>query len=315
MLEHVARGSEGGILEVVSRFGVVLLVLAVGGCRAESRKHPPNLVARVGDRIIDVRAVEAEIDDRAPGFRAAKYQSPAKREELLESMVRFELLAAEAERRGLAQDPRVVRAARKEMVAALLRKEIDEQLDPRQVDEAEVERRYRERVAEFEIPEQVRVSQILMRDPVRANKVAAQARAARRPDRDKDEQGFRDLVARFSEDPTSRARGGDVGTWTRASPAPAALLDAALELSEVGHVSPAVQTAQGFHILKLVQRAPASTRPLSEVRGAIVQELLGTKRNQKLDQLIASLRGRARTEIFKEALATVRVPSHPSPPP
>jgi parvulin-like peptidyl-prolyl isomerase len=114
---------------------------------------------------------------------------------------------------------------------------------------------------------------------------------------------------RFSEDSASRIRGGELGTFTRGSTAySSALLDAAFALEKKGQVSDVVKSPEGFHVLKLIEHAPATIRPLREVRERIVQELLGEQRRQKMEELVASLRARARTEVYKEVLAKVRIP-------
>jgi hypothetical protein len=292
------------------------IVTALAACQQGPRSAPqPNVVARINDRVIEVRDVEAEIAARAPGFRGQQYRAMAKREELVESMVGFEVLAAEAERRGFGRDPKVVRSHRQEMVAALLRSEIDEKLRAEEVTEAEVEKRYRERAAEFEVPEQVRVSQIVVADQGRARKVVGLARAARKAQPAEDQRAFRELVMKHSEDAATRVRGGEVGTLTRQSAGqPLAVLDAALALKAAGEVSDAVHGPAGFHILKLMERTPASIRPLSEVRSRVVQELVGERRSRKMEELVASLRARVVTELYREELAKVRIADKPAQP-
>jgi peptidyl-prolyl cis-trans isomerase C len=294
---------------------LVLLLNAqfLPGCRQEPEPLiSPNVVARIDNRLLEIADVEAEIAARAPGYRAQQFAAPDKREELLDSMVQFQLLAAEAERRGYARDPKVVRAAQQEMVAILLRREIDEQLHATDVSDADVEKRYRERAAEFEVPEQVRVSQIMVGDMAKARKVVSLARAARRTDATEDGEAFRELVLRFSEDASTRARGGELGTLTRRSTGHApALLDTALSLKQAGEVSNPINGPRGFHILKLIEHKPASIRPLEEVRTLVAQELLGQRRTRKIEELVSLLRARSRTDVYKEALAKVRIPDRP----
>jgi hypothetical protein len=298
--------------------GAVFLFVAValGACPQRERLAPqPNIVARINDRVIEVRDVEAEIAARAPGFRGQQYQAMGKRKELLEAMVGFEVLAAEAERRGFGRDPIVMRSHKHEMVAAMLRAEIDEKLRPGEVTDADVDKRYRERAAEYEIPEQVRVSQVVVADEGRARKVVGLARAARKGPPAEDQRAFRELVMKYSEDAATRVRGGEIGTLTRQSAGQApAVLEAALALKDAGQLSDAVRGPSGFHILKLIERTPAAIRPLGDVRSRIVQELLGERRSRKMDELVTSLRARVVTELYPTELAKVQIPDKPAQP-
>lgn len=70
--------------------------------------------------------LRARIDEQPPLLRA-RFSSPEMKKELLESMVRFELLAGEARKRGLDKDPEVQEGVRKLMVQRLLRSAFDEQ--------------------------------------------------------------------------------------------------------------------------------------------------------------------------------------------
>jgi parvulin-like peptidyl-prolyl isomerase len=287
---------------------------AVLGCQRKQDAPDHQVVARIGDRSLRLGDVEAEIAHRAPGFRGQRYDGKAAREGLLDSMVRFEVLALEAEKRGFAQHPDVVRAARREMVAVMIRKEVDEKMSPRDVPDQAVEQRYRERLADFAVPAHVRVSQVVLADAAAAAKVAALARAARRPDREQDAAGFRALVDRHSIDDASRSRGGDLGTLTaRSSGHHPGLLQAALALQQPGAVSDVVRTPAGFHVLKLVQRTEAAARPLAEVRGQLVQDILGARRGQKLDQIVEQARAGTRVEVFKQRLDRLAVPAAQAP--
>jgi peptidyl-prolyl cis-trans isomerase C len=293
------------------------IVMIGSACQqTDSTVQPrPNVVARVNDQVIEVGDVQAEIARRAPGFRAGQYKTMAKREELLDSMVRFEVLAAEAQRRGYGRDPEVVRAMKEQMVAAMLREEIEQQLSAGQVSETEIENAYRRRAAEFEISEQARVSQIVVADERVARRVVRLARSGRRADPAEDQSAFRELVLRFSEDVGTRVRGGELGTITRTSTGQTpGLLDAALALRETGQVSDAVRGPRGFYIFKLIERKPATIRPLDEVRSRIVQELLGERRSRKMEELVAALRARTDIQVYKDELTKVQLPDKPAQP-
>jgi peptidyl-prolyl cis-trans isomerase C len=226
-------------------------------------------------------------------------------------LVRFEVLAAEAEKRGYDKDPDVQRVLKNQMIDVFLRKELDDKLKGETVSDAEVERYYAEHEAQYRQPEQVRVSQILVKARAKAEKVAAEARTGGTTDK-----GFRDLVTRYSEDEDSKPLGGDLTFFDRQSKQyPAPLVEAAFALKEVGQVSGVVASDKGFHILRLTQRRPGFTRPRESVAPEIRRVILRDRRAKKMDEMVAEMRRKTNVQIFEDQLAKVTLPASVTPPP
>jgi parvulin-like peptidyl-prolyl isomerase len=184
-----------------------------------------------------------------------------------------------------------------------LRKEIDEQLKAEPITDAEVQRYYHDHEGQFRQADQVRVSQILVKDKAKAEKVAAEARSAGKVDK-----AFRDLVGKYSEDEDSKALGGDLTFFERTTPQyPRPLVEAAFALKEVGDVSGVVTTDKGFHILRLTQRRPGFTRPLEGATAEIKRLILRDRRAKKMEELVAQMRQKMKVEIYEDQLAKVKV--------
>lgn len=199
-------------------------------------------------------------------------------------------LARQAEADGLVSDPAVaaaLRAARERVLAdaALARTE-----------GAPVERMALERLArnqydatpeKFNIPEQVRVSHILIN--AKACEPEARARKllelARQPGAD-----FAALAKANSDDPGSAARGGDLGFFARGRMA-AAFEAAAFALKQPGELSDVVKTEFGYHVIRLEERKPAARQPFEAVRDGLMKSLAEaearTRRQEVLDKLTA----------------------------
>jgi peptidyl-prolyl cis-trans isomerase C len=278
--------------------------LLVGGCGAKGAvAGRPDVVARIDGEVITVADLQKRLDGLDP-YSRARFSAPEQKKKFLENMVRFEVLAREAQNRGYDRDPEVQRALKNQMISALLQKEIDDKLKPEDVGDAEVARYYQEHTAEFRQPEQVRVSQIFTTDQARAEKAAVAARALRgKPDADK---AFRDLVAGTSEDEDSKSRGGDLTFFDRESSMyPKPVVEAAFRLTEIGEVSPPVRTDNGYHVLVLTQRRPGFTRALPEVSREIRRQILRERRAKKMDELVAEMRQRMKVEVYEDQLAKV----------
>jgi peptidyl-prolyl cis-trans isomerase C len=82
---------------------------------------------------------------------------------------------------------------------------------------------------------------------------------------------FAGLAREFSEDASTRERGGDLGAFARESH-PRSFDDAAFKLKP-GEVSPVVQTDYGFHVIKASARDAARTQTLEEATPEIRRRL------------------------------------------
>jgi peptidyl-prolyl cis-trans isomerase C len=290
------------------RVWLCLLTLACGA-KSPGTAEPSNVVARVDGKPITLSEVQQRIDALDP-YSKARYSSPEQRKKFLENLVRFEVLAREAEKRGYDRDPDVQRALKNQMIQVFLRKELDEKLKAEPISEADVARYYREHEADFRQPEQVRVSQILVADRATAEKVTALARAEQK--HDQSDRPFRGLVEKYSIDQDSKPLGGDLTFVDRQNTQlPRAVVDAAFALKEVGDISPPVASDKGFHVLKLTQRRPGFTRPLEGVSAEIKRLILLDRRAKKQEEMVAEMRQKLKVQIYDDELAKVTVEAKP----
>jgi peptidyl-prolyl cis-trans isomerase D len=153
---------------------------------------------------------------------------------------------------------------------------------PATADEDTLRRRYDEQRARFMEPEQRLTSHILVsvapnadadaqRDAQsRAATLAAQARA---PGAD-----FAALAGEHSDDPGSRASGGDLGWLETGITDPA--FESALFALQAGEVSEPVKSADGWHVILLRDVREGRGREFAEVRAELEQEFLETERER-----------------------------------
>jgi peptidyl-prolyl cis-trans isomerase D len=144
----------------------------------------------------------------------------------------------------------------------------------------DVENYYNSNVQQFQTPEQVRASHILLKtDGKNEADVRKQAedilKQAKAPGAD-----FAALAKKYSEDDGSKENGGDLDYFPKGRMVPE--FEQAAFSMQPGQISDLVKSQFGFHIIKVVDHKPASTRSLDEVR-AQIQETLS---NQRVDQQI-----------------------------
>src|SRR4051794_31556574 len=165
----------------------------VKGAKASSQK-PEDLaevLAKVDDVTITVGEFQDRINKQSPYVRA-RYTSLERKKEFLDNLVRFEVLAKEAERRGLNKDAEVVRTMKQVMIQKLLKDEFDK-LTLKDISDEACRTYFDGHKDEFNQPEEARVSLILVKDAATAKKVMGDARI-----KGVDNQGYRALVAQYS---------------------------------------------------------------------------------------------------------------------
>jgi peptidyl-prolyl cis-trans isomerase C len=277
----------------------------LGGGSAPDDRH---IVARIDGQPITLADLQKRMAQQTP-YVQARYASPERRKELLDNLIRFEILAREARKRGYERDPQVLRHQQQRLVDRMVAEELDARLKAEDIPEAELRRFYQEHAERFTRPEAVRVSQILVGDATAAARVAAAARALGA----RDDRGFRRLVAAHSLDEDSKQRGGDL-TFLERQPAggggdahrpPPAVVEAAFGLTEVGQIAGPIESDRGFHVLRLGQRRPAALRPFEEVAAEVRQLVLEGQRSRRLDEWVAEMRNKVNIQVYEDKLRDV----------
>ncbi|HYH99618.1 peptidyl-prolyl cis-trans isomerase [Hyalangium sp.] len=297
-------------------FGLTCCLVAItmsAGCRGkEPDPSAGPIVAKVGTAAITAAQYKARLDEQAPFIRS-RYTTTERKQEFLSGMIQFEVLAQEAQQRGLDKDPEVQEALRKLMVQRLIRQVTEEMKPPT---EPEVRQYYEEHRAEFVRPEQVRLSHLFLASPqgdarraqVKAEALALLARA-RAKQAEARPGGFEELVRERSDDAPSKALGGDLGLRTAEELTQAwgaALSQAAFALQSPNELGPLVETEKGFHLIQLTLRQAGLNHPLESVKERIESRLLSERRTQALESLVKQLRERTEIHIDEKVLAEIQ---------
>ena len=289
------------------RWMILAAVLLAAGCKGKPESNPKGSVGpqTVLAQVDDIVITSADLKDllarySSQPFVLARYSSIEKKRELLDSLVRYDVLAIEARKRGYERDPEVQKVAKDKMVKLFTQQEINDKVKPIDVPDADVEKYYKDHAADYLRPETVRASQILVKERPRAQKTLAAARALAKAD----QKAFRDLVAKESEDVDSKLRGGDLTQFDRATTQhPQAVVAAAFALKELGDISDLVPTDKGFVILKLTDRRPALSRSLEDAKLEIQRRLLDELRAKRKKDFIDEARKTIKVEINEDQLA------------
>jgi len=143
-----------------------------------------------------------------------------------------------------------------------------------EVTDAEIEQEYNWRAGEFTVAEAVRARHILLKVPPNADEAKekeVRERIEKLRKQILDGADFAELAKKYSEDPGSKDRGGDLGYFERGKMVPE-FEKVAFEL-EPGQVSEPVKTAFGYHLIQVEDHRQARQQPLEEVRDRIERDI------------------------------------------
>jgi peptidyl-prolyl cis-trans isomerase C len=283
----------------------IVVVLVAASCR---RSDPARQVlARVGDRAITAADLQRQVDQTAPLLRA-RYAGAERRRELLESLVRNELLAQEAARRHLERAPAVREQLERAMVQELLRTEFEAR--PAAASDAEARKYYDEHLAEFVRPEMARVAHLFLVADARSRaSVRAEADKLRREVDDRQRRGdaaaFATAVGNRSNDPATRGSGGSLRLMTRDELAAAVGVEAAQAAFSLqpGEIAGPFATERGFELVRLEVKTAGADRPFSEARESIRAQIARRAQGRAYEELLKRIREKTAVHVDEAALA------------
>ncbi|MGB9203741.1 MAG: peptidyl-prolyl cis-trans isomerase [Terriglobales bacterium] len=162
---------------------------------------------------------------------------------------------------------------------------------------------------EYRVPEQVKVSHILIKTPLPApgakedEKAVADARAKAEGVLKELKAGgdFAKLAEKYSEDPGSAKSGGELGWIGRGRTVPE-FEKAAFSLGN-GQTSDLVKSSYGFHIIRVEDKHDAHLKTLAEVKSEIEDKVKQQKTARATEVAANALLSQARTDGFDKAAA------------
>lgn len=158
------------------------------------------------------------------------------------------------------------------------------------VTDAEVEQYFRQHRREYDQPEQVRASHILLESDAEARFVLARLRRG-----DK----FEDLARQYSKDPGSKEQSGDLGFVSRGQLV--GEFEKAAFTLRPGQVSGIVKTQFGYHLIKVTGRKDPQPANLAQVRDQIRAQLLSKKREAAFQAWLKRIKAQAKIKRFDRA--------------
>src|SRR5580765_5478255 len=170
-----------------------------------------------------------------------------------------------------------------------------------QISDDELKLKYQQNIQDYQVPNRVHAEHILL---MTVNKTDAEVEEIKKKAEDvlkqvKKGAKFDELAKKYSEDPGSKDKGGDLGWLIQGQTVPE-FEKAAFSL-QAGAVSDLVKTQYGFHIIKVLEKETAHTKSFEEVKDSISAPLMLAKADDSAsklaDQLSAEIRKSNRTPL------------------
>ena len=181
---------------------------------------------------------------------------------------------------------------------------VDQVRNTIKVPEPDIQAFYTQNLPQYQTPAQVRASHILLKlegkDDKQVQALAEDvAKKAKAPGAD-----FAALAKQYSEDESNNATGGDLDYFGRGRMV--AEFEQAAFAMKPGEISNPVKTAFGYHIIKVVDSKPDTTRPLAEVRTEIEDQLKWQKAQAEAESIAKQLEATLKTPADLDRVAKER---------
>ncbi len=300
--------------------GLILLLLLAGCSRDKDQKVTPSesgdqaetirALAVVGNRSLNADEVKAYVKSRSDSGTSVLSLDRA-----LEELTVSELLYQEAIRRKIDLQPEVRQILRQLYGQRLLTEQVNIPAQTRMISEEELKAYYEEHRELYVRPERIRLADIFIAFPVGSDEKIMNDLKKKAEDilvkvqlAGNERFSFSKLV-RDNSDQHPKYQLGDTGFFDKnGGPVglTAELVEAAFAIADTGMVADHVtQTADGFHIIKLVARRPPFSRDFVSVAKEIEQKIRKEEISTNRASFISSLR-QAKVEIRQDVLERTR---------
>jgi parvulin-like peptidyl-prolyl isomerase len=241
---------------------------------ARGQEIPPDrmtqLEAQMLERLIDIQLLlqKANDADKATGTKKADEAMATLREKAgTQDALDMQLKAA-----GTTETELRAKVSQEATAMTALQRELGVN-----VGDADIQKFYDAHPQDFEEPEMVHVRHILLmtidpttREPLSDDVVQAKRKTADEVlKRARAGEDFAKLAGEFSEDPSTKDKGGDLPPFAKASADPQHAMVPEFEAAAFSltnnQVSDIVKTVYGYHIIKLIDKTPAKKLAMTDV--------------------------------------------------
>jgi len=240
---------------------------AQDGSSVDSTTDADMVFARQGDVVLTRGELYGAISRMPPELQLRFVRDGAQVDNLIGSLLRTKLIASDAKTSGYDQEMLVTNrmqlAAENELAEAWIANLI---LNAEDADyDALAKEYYLAHPDDFQSQKMVDASHILIKSDTRNDKEALEIASSIREDLRQDPSQFDAFIVEFSEDPAKDSNGGRYPGIQRGQMVKP-FEDAVFSMEQPGEISEPVETAYGYHIIRINRVIPAQLVPYDSIK-------------------------------------------------
>ena len=277
--------------------GSLLVLLALSACTAKeadkkaetaqaSDAKPGPAALIVNGTPISQREVDMLLRQQPP-----QHDAPAARQRILDNITTQVVVAQAAVKKGLDKTPEVQDQLDMAKTSVLAQSYVKDYFQNQKVSDEQLKEAYDKMKADA-TGQQYRARHILVKTEAEGEAIIAKLR--------KDPKSFSELAAEQSQDPVSKAKGGDLGWFDTQGMVPE--FSAAITSLHKGEFTPKpVKSQFGYHVIFLddVRPKAESVPPFEQVKNNLTDQV----RQQGLKKMLDDLKAQAKIETPQAAKA------------
>ncbi len=267
-----------------------------------------DVIVKQGDTVITRRDVQLALENFVPEQGRGEVLASEKRlRDFVAQLFAVRKLSDEARARELNVDERWKIDAAAERAAAQV--QLDHLVGRQQVSDFTPAARefYLANPKQFVQPEQVHAQHVLIKAEGRSKEEALTLAKHVLALAQKGGQDFGKLAEEFTEDPSGKANGGDLGFFARGRMVKP-FEDAVFGLKAAGDIVGPVESQFGFHVIRLVERKTETTIPFDEVKDKLVRDETIKYRRMAIGQEYERIGKLPGIEVDQEAINSLVKP-------
>lgn len=275
----------------------LLVLLALGACTAKDADKKSDTAAAsdaksgpaaviVNGSPLSQRALDMLLRQQPP-----QHDAPAARQKVLDNITMQMIVAQEAQKKGLDKTPDVEDQLAMARTSVLAQAYVKDYFDHQQVSDEQLKQAYEKLKAEA-TGQQYRARHILVKTEAEAEALIAKLR--------KDPKAFGELASAQSQDPVSKAKGGDLGWFDTQTMVPE-FGAAVAQLKKGEFTQKPVKSQFGYHVIVLddVRAKVDAIPPLDQIKAQLTDQV----RQQDLKKALDDLKAKAKIETPQTAKA------------
>lgn len=262
------------------------------------------VVAKIGERKITLADFKRVTDYFDAERQKMLETNPQLKETVLRQFIQSMVISDLAKQKGFDRNPEIKEQLQffsdNFLANEYLKREIAQKVT---VSDDELKSYYESHKDEFKTQDMLKARHILVRVDNSASddeKKKAKEKTELYLKKIKDGEDFAKLASDFSDDPGSKAKGGDLGFFPRGRMVKP-FDDAAFSLKP-GETSGIVETQFGFHIIKVEDRKDSSVESFDVVKERLKQKLSQDRTRKELTDFIDKAMKDSKTEIYPDVL-------------